>query len=186
MLLLLLRFCAFFAGFKTTMEEMLKKPASVTIEGETTGEKIDTEKTGEKIADEDAETVEGERTSEKIEGEKIGMETPQLADQVGEQRTYSPGRVNRATGIVDRPLNQAAGPGKRREGEKTGESSWKRQRTGLSLFKRSEIYRCISSPQPKASPPAGPSQERQAAADVDALTAREVSKGLTLSVARRR
>ncbi len=162
------------------MEEMLKKPARVTIEGEETGEKIDADKTGEKIADEDAETVEGERTSEKIEGEKTGMETPQLADQVGEQRTSSPGRVNRATGIVDRPLNQAAGPGEKMEGEKTGKPSWKRQRTRLSLLKRSELSRCISSPQPKASPPAGPSQERQAAADVDALTAREVSKGLTL------
>ena len=109
------------------MEEMLKKPASVTIEGEKIGEKIDAEKTGEKIAGEDAETVEGEKTSEKIEGEKTGMETPQLADQVGEQRTSSPGRVNRATGIVDRPLNLAAGPGEKRGGEKTGEPSWKRQ-----------------------------------------------------------
>ena len=38
----------------------------------------------------------------------------------------------------------------------------------------------MCSPQPKAPPPAGPSQERQAADDVDAFTAREVSKGLAL------
>ncbi len=117
----------FFAGFGTTMEEMLKKPASVTIEGEKTGEKIDAEKTGEKIEGEDAKTVEGEKTGEKIEGEKTGMETPQLADQVGEQQTPSPGWVDQATGIVHRPLNQAAGPGEKIEGEKTGEPSLKRQ-----------------------------------------------------------
>ena len=108
----------------------------MTIEGEKTGEKIDAEKTGEKIAGEDAKTVEGEKTGEKIEGEKTGMETPQLADQVGEQQTPSPGWVDQAAGIVHRPLNQAAGPGEKIEGEKTGEPSLKRQRT-LSLHQLS-------------------------------------------------
>ena len=38
----------------------------------------------------------------------------------------------------------------------------------------------MCSPQSKAPPPAGPSQERQAADDVDAFAAREVSQGWTL------
>ncbi len=112
------------------MEEMLMKPACVTIKSEETDEEIDAGETDEKVTGEHGEAVEGDKTSEKIECEKTGVEKRLLVvDQVGRQRTSSPGRANRATGLVDRPLNEAEGLGERREGENTSEFSWKRQRT---------------------------------------------------------
>ncbi len=108
------------------MEETLMKPACVTSKSD----QIDAGETHEKVTGEHGEAVEGDKTSEKIECEKTGVEKRLLVvDQVGGQRTSSPGRANRATGLVDRPLNEAEGLGERREGEKTGEFSWKRQRT---------------------------------------------------------
>ncbi len=111
------------------MEEMLMKPACVTSKSEEKNEEIDAGETDEKVTGEHGEAVEGDKTSEKIECEKTGVEIPQVVDQVGGQRTSSPGRANRATGLVDRPLNEAEGLGERREGENTSEFSWKRQRT---------------------------------------------------------